>query len=440
MVAPRPGTRPLVTSLFMAQYKELAVKGRGGYADVFTCQRDGDGQHFALKKLKSGLPANAIKRFQQEVRILSKLDHPNIVKVIEYQVATEPYWFVMPLYANSLRDELTSVICNAPRINRVFSAILDGVEYAHREGVIHRDLKPHNVLLNASDELVVSDFGIGLLTATSDSSRFTGTGVAMGSELYMSPEQHNNAKDVDQRTDIYSLGRMLYELYTERLTSAVQNLDRLPPQIRPIVDRCTQYNRADRYQSIAELKDAWRFCQDAGSDEAAPAEAKRLLTELFATPKLPAKVQRLFQILDQNITDLDLVRETLMKVPDESVDSVDTATLKRVIHAFVNHVASQSWGASYEDKIGNKCGNLYMVVSDPIVKADLVFCLLVIGVKRKRQSVLEILSQILQSTMDSPEKAAVIARLRDTPEPLRQNAGQLLEKDNMDRDIADLFK
>lgn len=156
--------------------------------------------------------------------------------------------------------------------HQLFTAILNGMEYAHREGVIHRDLKAANVLLNNDDDVVITDFGIGrIMDAGGD--RFTATGARLGSYSYMSPEQSSDTKHVDIRSDIYSLGRMLYELHTERLNTAVQDLGRVPPVIATIIERCTQYRADDRYQSVSELKDAWRMATAAPSTDGGVAPA-----------------------------------------------------------------------------------------------------------------------------------------------------------------------
>jgi eukaryotic-like serine/threonine-protein kinase len=213
----------------------------------------------------------------------------------------------MPYYQTPLREELHRVIGNARWTQKTFRAILDGVECAHTEGVIQRDLKPHNVMMNGDDDVVVTDFGIGRVL-DADGDRFTRTGQRMGSVPYASPEQFTDAKHVDFRSDIYNLGRMLYELYTERLNSSVQDLRRLPPNIVPIVERCTQQRREDRFQTVTELKDAWRAASEVKSLDTGVGEAKRLVAELVATPALQAKVDRLLQLLIEDEEDKDLLR------------------------------------------------------------------------------------------------------------------------------------
>jgi serine/threonine protein kinase len=146
-------------------------------------------------------------------------------------------------------------------------------------------------MMNSDDDVVVTDFGIGrILDAEGD--RYTRTGQSMGSESYASPEQFSDAKHVDFRSDIYNLGRMLYELHTERLNSSVQDLSRLPANIAPVVERCTQHRPENRFQSVHELKDAWRAAIAVGSPDGSAGEVKRLVAELLVTPMLQAKAER----------------------------------------------------------------------------------------------------------------------------------------------------
>jgi serine/threonine protein kinase len=426
----------------LAEYPNKSRLGEGAFAEVWCCERVADGALLAKKVLRADARPKMVERFRQEVRICAKLDHPNIVKVIDSQLASTPYWYVMPMYRASLRDELTRVIGNAARTQKIFGAVLDGVEYAHKEGVIHRDIKPHNVMMNGDDDVVVTDFGIGrILDAEGD--RFTATGQGMGTRSYASPEQTSDGKHVDHRSDIYSLGRMLYELYTERLNSAIQDLARLPPNIAPIVERCTQYHPNDRFQSIAELKDGWRAANEITSPNSGVGEAKRLVTELAATPTLQAKAKRLLQLLMENDDNRDLLRDALMQIPPVSVAlmlDVDRDLLRTLVRQFVDHVTSQNWGASYLDKLGVRCGNLYVAIKDAPIRADLIYCNLIIGVTGKRYAVLEALAQLLQSAREAFEVKAIQDRLWSVSKEIRLEAGGWLELDEVDPKVAVLFR
>ena len=123
----------------MANYRPLDSLGHGGFGEVFVCQRETDGETFAMKVLAAKQEADTVARFRREVQLLSRLDHPNVVKVVAMQLDAEPLSYVMPLYSTSLQRELADIAGDENRITKVFTSILNGVVYAHAEGVIHRD-------------------------------------------------------------------------------------------------------------------------------------------------------------------------------------------------------------------------------------------------------------------------------------------------------------
>lgn len=163
----------------------------------------------------------------------------------------------MPRYTQSLDAIVPDIVREPQRVEAIFGRILDGVAYAHEQGVIHRDLKPQNVLLNDDADLVVSDFGLGR-QLRSQSTRQTGTGYQMGTELYMAPEQFIDAKSVDERCDVFGLGRMLIELYAGFLSPGSQDHACIPPRFLPIVRRATHYNADQRFPSAVEMRNAWQ--------------------------------------------------------------------------------------------------------------------------------------------------------------------------------------
>ena len=162
----------------MAIFKKLKRIGSGGFGAVFTCTKNNKRTLYAFKELQANADSDAVKRFITEVRILSILDHPNIIKVIGKRLNAAPYFYAMPLYQQSLEDELPSLVGNEDRISLLFDGILDAVEYAHSQGVLHRDLKPLNVLLNMTwiPWYLISDWVVIL---DSESTRRTYTGQFM---------------------------------------------------------------------------------------------------------------------------------------------------------------------------------------------------------------------------------------------------------------------
>jgi serine/threonine protein kinase len=405
----------------VTHYSKTNVIGNGGFGEVWLVKRDADGQAFAMKELLPGVDDDAAKRFSREVRILSTLNHPNIVKVIELQLQTTPQWYVMPLYHHSLKKELSTLIDDSARIRTIFGAILDAVEYAHAEGVIHRDLKPENILFNSDSDVVVSDFGLGRkLDAVS--TRQTQTGFGMGTIWYMAPEQFSNAKAADERSDIYSLGRILYELYTGPLVSHFQDISKLPRDIAFIVDRCTQHAPERRFQSVSELKTAWGSLRDASLKEQEKAELLFLRSDLASEQSVNAeKASRLAHLLAKYMDDSDLIHNTVMQLHPTAVAEMyrfEPDIVRQVIFTFVDYAKSQGWGFSYTDTIADVCENLYSALSDYELRAALIDCVLEVGDSHNRWHVLGVFGAMMNQAKDPAEITVLQERFRDIS-PLR---------------------
>lgn len=297
----------------MSSYKDDSILGDGGFGEVWRVIRD-DGESFAKKVLNDNSP-EAVKRFQREVRILSSLDHPRVISIVETFLVAEPYSYLMPIYERSLRDELPNLIGDETRINKIFSAILEGVDYAHQQGVIHRDLKPENVLLNNDDDLVISDFGLGR-AIDAKTTRATLTGQGMGTLGYLPPEQVDSFKEADHRSDIYTLGRMLYEMYTGHSMLAPQDLSVLPVGVSMIVDRCTKREPDQRFQSVTDLRIAFQSFSSRRGETTANERARDLIARAITEQDLSkGELGELADLISRYQEDVDLLHELGMQAP-----------------------------------------------------------------------------------------------------------------------------
>jgi serine/threonine-protein kinase len=242
--------------------------GRGGMATVYLAIDEQRDRSVALKVLHPDLAATlGSERFEREVKLASKLQHPHILSVYDSGDAGGQLWYTMPfVQGESLRDRMSREgqlpIRDAMRIARESALALD---YAHRNGVVHRDIKPENILLS-DGQAIVADFGIA--RAVSDEHGLTQTGMAVGTPGYMSPEQATGERTLDARTDIYALGCVLYEMIageqpitgpnaqaiiarkmteTPRSLTTVRNT--VPPALSQLVDAMVARSAADRPES-----------------------------------------------------------------------------------------------------------------------------------------------------------------------------------------------
>ena len=201
-------------SALSRRYRLERELGRGGMATVFLAHDLKHDRPVALKVLLPELAAAlGPERFEREIRLAARLQHPHILTVHDSGAAAGQLWFTMPFVeGESLRDRLTREkqlpVEDAVRIAREAALALD---YAHQHGVVHRDIKPENLLLTTDGSTMVADFGIARALSGSEQ-QLTSTGIAIGTPAYMSPEQASGTRDLDARTDVYALGCVLYEM------------------------------------------------------------------------------------------------------------------------------------------------------------------------------------------------------------------------------------
>lgn len=402
----------------MATYKRIEEIGTGGFGVVYRCQREEDEKVFALKKLQTKDP-NAMKRFEREVRIVSSLDHPNIIKIITKRLDEHGYFYVMPLYSHTLQTIMAEIKGNEQRVVSIFSSILDGLEYAHKQGVIHRDLKPANILMNDDVDIVVSDFGLGR-QFDSQSTRATYTGTFLGTPLYMAPEQVDDSKNSDCRADIFSLGRILYEMYYGHITTGFQDNSKLPPAIQLVVSRCTQHNPDDRYQSVTELKQMWNSIFDIQKSEVEIGQ----FALLRADPNIDDNaVKQLITMFAKFIQSKDDLHDALMNTEPivlEKMYSDNSEFVRKLLFDYCEFTTYQGWSFGYTDKIGNWCFRVFNVIMDAEIRANLLHCVMEVGRCHNRWRVLEYFGEMLKK-VQGDEALVVREKLGGIPKPTRMS-------------------
>ncbi len=272
--------------------------GRGGMATVYLAQDLRHDRPVALKVLHPHLAASlGPDRFLREIRLAARLQHPHILTVLDSGEAAGQLWFTMPfIEGESLRDRLTREkqlpVEDALRFARETA---DALEYAHRHGIVHRDIKPENILISTQHALV-ADFGIARALGDADE-KLTETGMAVGTPAYMSPEQASGQRELDARTDIYSLGVVLYEMlagetpfaaptaqamiarrFMEAPRPVRQLRDAVPDTVDEALQRALARTAADRFSSAAQFAAAL-------APGATPVPTAR--TPVAATPTAP---------------------------------------------------------------------------------------------------------------------------------------------------------
>ena len=266
-----------VKAAVAGRYEVERELGAGGMAVVYLARDVKHDRHVALKIFRpesaSGLGA---ERFLREIQVTAKLSHPNILPLYDSGEADGLLFYVMPFIEG---ETLASLLAREqelaiPQALQIAREVAEALAYAHSLGVIHRDIKPQNIMLSGG-HAVVADFGIARALSVAGSSRLTETGMAIGTPAYMSPEQASASEHIDARTDVYSLGCVLYEMlvgqppFTGPSAQAIlarQSMDAvppphivrrsIPPDLEAVLYCALEKSPADRYHSAVELVEA----------------------------------------------------------------------------------------------------------------------------------------------------------------------------------------
>ncbi len=256
-------------------YRILEQIGVGGMATVYKAYQPGVDRYAAVKVLPHYMTQDEqfVKRFQREAKATAQLEHPHILPIYDYGEADGITYIAMRYVgAGTLKGHMTHGPLPLDEINRLIGQIGDALDYAHRVGIIHRDIKPSNVLIDDRGNTYLTDFGLARMMEASD--QLTASGVGVGTPAYMSPEQGQGAK-VDHRSDIYSLGVVLYEMvaghvpYEAETPMAVmlkhiteplplpRTLDpNVPEGVQRVILKALAKDPADRYQTAGEMAQA----------------------------------------------------------------------------------------------------------------------------------------------------------------------------------------
>lgn len=200
----------------LGKYQVIEPLGEGGMATVYKAFDPSLERYVAIKIIRAmnQIDSDFLIRFQREARALAKLDHPYILKVLDYGEENGIPYLVMPYVSHGTLKQYTRNRLFYKKAIEIIIPIAEALGYAHSRKIIHRDIKPANILFGESGEPILSDFGIAKILDAGEQTQLTSTGFGIGTPAYMAPEQWNGV--ADERTDIYALGIVLYELITGR--------------------------------------------------------------------------------------------------------------------------------------------------------------------------------------------------------------------------------
>jgi serine/threonine protein kinase len=292
----------------IGNYDLVEKLAEGSMGKVYKARHWQTNQIVAIKVMSPEIARNPVflKRFEQEFRIASKLDHPNIVKVIEYCGGEAPFFVMEYVDGESLGEKLErGGPLNEEDALRIIVQIAEGLGQAHRQGMIHRDIKPDNILVTADGQAKLTD--LGLAKQEDAAIDLTRTGRGLGTPTFMAPEQFRNAKNASVRCDVYSLGATLYQMVTGQLPFTVadpvasmmrkmQNDFPAPRNVVPTIS--LRIDQAIRRSMSADPGQRPVSCQEFVDD----VTGQRIIPEAAAAESSLPPGERLASEPDQNAT------------------------------------------------------------------------------------------------------------------------------------------
>jgi serine/threonine-protein kinase len=298
-------TAPLEPGALLGRYRLLEPIGAGGMGEVWKAHDGNLDRDVAVKLLLRGTvsePASG-DRFRREAHILSRLSHPGVATVFDFDIQNGHEFLVMELVpGGTLESRIVDGPMPIDRVIEIGAAIADALDHAHRHGILHRDLKPGNVVLSAQGSPKILDFGLALLLADGKAiGRMTEPGMIMGSLAYMAPEQLFG--EADARTDLYALGTVLFEMTTgqrlfvrdriEAMMFAIINTapprvcwlrHDVPDALDRLIGECLRKDPSERPESAAIVARALRGIRDGVPTDALPLQQRDAIRSLAVLP------------------------------------------------------------------------------------------------------------------------------------------------------------
>lgn len=240
--------------------RKIGSIGRGGFGAVYAATIGKSREIVAVKELRiahlrrEGVLEEAAKRFEREVTLQAQVNHPNIMPILDSDLAATPPWFATELARITLAGILSELPGDLDRINHIFSQLLQGIAHAHANGLTHRDIKPDNVFIFDKDLAKLGDFGLVKPKSRADQQAYAThtSNHSFGSMPYAAPEQLEAFKKANHLSDIYSLGVTLYAMLLGKESPTTLMIDSIETPYHEFIKRCIEQRPEDRFQTVDE--------------------------------------------------------------------------------------------------------------------------------------------------------------------------------------------
>jgi len=389
--------------------------GEGGMGTVVKVTDQQSGVDFALKFCRE-TDDGALKRFAREVRIMTDTIHPNVITVLDSNVDHRPPYFIMPLAWTNLSKLIPKLKGQIEDIMPLFDEICKGISAMHTTGHYHRDIKPSNVLWLEHGGIVVSDFGLSK-KVIKDSSTHSSSNNFLGTLGYHAPEQFE-AKNSDARTDIFQLGKTLYEIYTGDYPHLI-NTAKVKPGLAYIIQKATNHDPNKRYQTVGELQQALKTYvlsldpnsnpKDAFENKLNEAKAQ-LNNNQYDDGTVISLLETLSLVKDDYQSFLEYfhkIPNTLLKVLSNQLENVFGDTLDIYTQNLNEFFDNWGYDFSYAETVAEKMSVIFKSAKKIEFKEIALYNTLVAAIRCNRFKAMDTFDGLLVSIVENDEAIAI---------------------------------
>lgn len=398
--------------------------GEGGFADVYRAIDRRNGEVVAVKILKNitAIEQEEVVRFRRELRLMEEeLDHPHVAKILAQGnfTDTDEIWCAMPLAVGSLQDEISNMKNDFGVIADLARQLCAGVGHVHKRGILHRDLKPGNILRSADGLWQVSDFGLAREDERKSLALTTTLAQGMGTYMYASPEQWQRPKYADQRDDIYSIGKILQHAVTGELPmTGAENIPESP--LRPVIQRATG-PRDNRYLTTEAVMQAIEQALAAYSAVWEDPEARlaRLHPRLSGVTLDEVAAEELIEWLlsDDIAAEIASAAKALVSASQHAVEHMWTVNpngFRTGYRHVIEWMRTTAFDFDYCDGIANSTRLIIGVTGDNDILRGGVAGLTRLGARHSRWHVRDVLVEVLQGIRTQERAVVALEGLQDS--------------------------
>ncbi|WP_159460496.1 serine/threonine-protein kinase [Lentzea albidocapillata] len=373
-----------------------------------------------IKELKvseaSLTTARDVARFRRELRVQSEIAGPHFMPIFDMSMDSDPPFYVMPRAENNLKSfvDQNGPLDTAYAVS-IFSQVVDAVEVMHAANVVHRDIKPENALLY-NRKWVLSDFGL-CRQRESGSTALT-SHVGLGTVEYAAPEQFRNAAAANERSDIYSLGKVFYFLLTGKVPWPEVDLSRVPGEFEYIVSRCTREYPINRYQSVVDLKKHLLMLMFPDSELQTPREVVQGLQQRYTSGDV-STLDEIIRVIRQNSDDQRLYLDVVPRLHKSvllGLGSRYETELKEVVRRCFEHVSEVRIQFEFVDTLAGFLDAIFDSSRDVELREYAMTTLLALARDYSRWNAAIVFADIADKCVKANSTFLLVEVLRGNPE------------------------